>query len=141
MIDISDFHKKELHGYSYFYLIGHFDSCYCMWVADSENDMVFTVGRIDVLPSMRRKGLGRKLLQGALEHIKKEHPKACIEIIAQADSDEQVSTKDLVKFYKSVGFELHQDYGSKVHLRLYFDSELKPQPLFDSPFYFRDYAF
>ena len=108
-----------------------------MWRKSNEQEMVYSIERLDILPILRRKGIARKLLNKAIERITVECRQACIEITALPDDDGEVTTENLVTFYESLGFEKHQKYSSRIDLRLYLDASVKPQTVFDSPVFFR----
>lgn len=137
MNNLYNIRYKEQNGYFYLYLEDYSNDCYCMWKKNHEQEMVYSIERLDILHELRRKGLARKLLNDAIKRISVECPKACIEIIAKADKDSDITTDNLVTFYKSLDFEEYQRFESKVILRLYIDESIKPQPVFDSPCYFR----
>lgn len=121
----------------YAYLESYSDDCYCMWRKKNEQKNVYSIERLDILSEFRRKGLARKLLNDAIEHIKIECPQACIEITAEPDTDSGVTIENLVAFYESLGFEKYLQLSSRVHLRLYLDDNVKPHTVYDNPFYFR----
>jgi GNAT superfamily N-acetyltransferase len=128
---------KEEDGDFYAYLEKCCNDYYCMWRKNDQLKMFYSIERIDVLPESRRKGIARKLLSYAIKRIKAECNQACIEIIALPDEDSEVNKENLITFYESLGFEIYQNFGSKVILRLYLDESIKPQPLYDSPDVFK----
>lgn len=128
---------KEVHGDFTVYLEEHPEDCYCMWRKNNHQYRVYSIERIDVLPKLRGNGLARELLNSAIKYIKVECSQACIEISAQPDVDSEITKEILVIFYKSLGFEIYQKYFSRIDLRLYLDASIKPNPLFDSPVYFK----
>ena len=126
---------REEDGDFYVYLDEYPADCYCMW--RKQIDKVYSIERLDVLPQLRRQGIARKLLNAAIEHIKKECSNACIEISAQPDEGSEITKENLAILYESLKFEVHQKYFSRTDLRLYLDESIKPKPLFDSPYYFK----
>lgn len=128
---------KEDHDDFYVYLEEFPNDCYCMWRKNDLQAKIYSIERLDVLPQLRRRGIARKLLNAAIEHIKVECSQACIEISAQPDEDSEISKENLVIFYESLEFEIYQKYFSRTDLRLYLDASIKPTPLFDSPLYFK----
>ena len=127
---------KEVHGDFTVYLAEYPEDCNCMWRKNEDQDMVYSIERIDVLPQLRRNGTARDLLNAAIKQIKAECSQACIEISAQPDEGSEITKENLVTFYQSLGFEIHQKYFSRTDLRLYLDASIKPNSLFDSPIYF-----
>ncbi|MCD9500383.1 GNAT family N-acetyltransferase [Photobacterium carnosum] len=127
---------KEDDGDFYVYLEGYTNDCYCMWRKNVHEDLVYSIERLDVLPQLRRDGIARKLLNAAIEHIRGQCRQACIEISAQPDEYSEITTENLVVFYESAKFEIYQKYLSRTDLRLYLDTSIKPEPLFDSLSYF-----
>ena len=128
---------KEDNDYFYVYLEEYPEDCNCMWGKHFQQDKVYSIERLDVLPKLRRRGIARKLLYAAIDKIKVECNQACIEISAKPDEDCEITKEDLAVFYESLGFEIHQKYWSRIDLRLYLDASTKPTPLFDSPLYFK----
>jgi predicted GNAT family N-acyltransferase len=128
---------KEVHGDFTVYLVDYPEDCRCMWRKNEDQYMVYSIERIDVLPHLRRSGVARDLLNSAIKRIKEECSQACIEISAQPDEGSEITKEILVTFYQSIGFEIHQKYSSRTDLRLYLDSSIKPNLLFDSPEYFK----
>ncbi|EIV8646533.1 GNAT family N-acetyltransferase [Vibrio parahaemolyticus] len=129
---------KEDNGDFYVYLEEYPEDCYCMWRKNDQQDKVYSIERLDVLRQLRGNNIGRNLLNAAIARIKLECSQACIEISAQPDQDNEITEDVLVKFYQSLGFEIYQDfYSNRTDLRLYLDASTKPDPLFDSPHYFK----
>jgi len=128
---------REEHGDFYVYLEESPSDCCCMWRKSDSINGFYTIERLDVLPELRGQGVGRNLLNTAIQHIKSECPQACIEISAQPDEDSKISKEDLAKFYESVNFEVYRNNSVRIDLRLYFDESLKPTPLYDSPEFFK----
>ncbi|MFM5371784.1 GNAT family N-acetyltransferase [Aeromonas veronii] len=129
---------KEDDGYFYVYVEEYPDDCCCMWTKNVQQDNVYSIERLDVLPQFRRNGIALNLINVAIARIKVECSQACIEISAQPDEDSEVTKDNLVKFYQSLGFEIYQNFNPKrTDLRLYLDPLTKPEPLFDSPDYFK----
>ncbi|UQA54489.1 GNAT family N-acetyltransferase [Vibrio sp. ED002] len=128
---------KEEHGDFYVYLEEHPSDCCCMWRKSDVMNGVYSIERLDVLPELRGQGMGRNLLNAAIQHIESEYPKACIEISAKPDGDSDITKEDLAAFYKSANFEIYWENSSRIDLRLYLDESLKPTPLYDSPEYFK----
>ncbi|MFA0678728.1 GNAT family N-acetyltransferase, partial [Vibrio sp. 10N.222.51.A6] len=124
---------KESYGDYYVYFEQYPNDCYCLWKKNSQEEKVYSIERIDVLPQLRRRGMARELLNAAIEQIRSECNKACIEISAQPDQDSKITKESLVTFYESAEFEVYQKYRSRTDLRLYLDASMKPDPLFDSP--------
>lgn len=108
-----------------------------MWRKAPEPDNVYTIERIDILPEIRGKGFARELIKDAIRRIEAECPKACVEITAEPDDGSEITIENLVGFYKSLGFEIYQSLGHRVHLRLYLDDSVKPHTVYDNPFYFK----
>lgn len=132
--------KKKKDGYSYVYLENNNDCC-CIWTKNHENKNVYSIERLNVLFELRRQGIGRYLLKKAIGQIKDECSQACIEISARPDKNSEVNIDVLVKFYESEGFEKYQNYcdNNRMDLRLYLDESIKPEPVWDSSYYFEYY--
>ncbi|WP_369921172.1 GNAT family N-acetyltransferase [Marinomonas polaris] len=128
---------KEEYSDFYVYLEKHPQDCCCMWRKNNHQEMVYSIERVDVSPQLRRRGIARDLLNAAIQHITVECSQACIEISAQPDEDSEITKENLVTFYESLEFEIHQKYFLRTDLRLYLDASIKPNPLFDSPDYFK----
>jgi predicted GNAT family N-acyltransferase len=136
MNQLSKIMYKE-HDYFLYMYFENNDECSCMWRKNPEEENVYTIERVDILPEFRRKGLARDLLISTIKRITAECPQACVEISAKPDEDCGVTVKNLVVFYKSLGFEKHQCLGDRVHLRLYLDDSVKPDTVYDYEFYFK----
>ncbi|MBQ4864605.1 GNAT family N-acetyltransferase [Pseudoalteromonas sp. MMG013] len=134
---LSNILYRENHGFSYSYFENYADDCNCMWRKYPEPENVYTIERIDILPEFRRKGFARNLLKDAIKRIEAECPKACVMITAEPDDSCGITLENLVSFYESLGFEKHQNLGSRVHLRLYLDDSVKPRTVYDYPLYFK----
>ena len=115
----------------------NYEDCNCLWRKNSEHENVYTIERVDILPEFRRQGFARKLLINTIDRIRVECPQACVEISAKPDADSGVTVENLEDFYESLEFEKHLSLGSHVHLRLYLDCSVKPNTVFDNPFYFK----
>ena len=137
MTKLSNIIYKEQDGFLYVYFEKYDDDCNCMWRKNSSNENVYTIERVDILPEFRRKGFARELLMDTIKRIAVECPQACIEISAKPDKDSEVTVENLVAFYESLGFEKQLDLGTHVHLRLYLDDSVKPDTVYDNPFYFK----
>jgi len=137
MNQLSNIMYRESNGFSYSYFENYSDDCNCMWRKVTEPENVYTIERIDILPEFRGKGFARELIKDAIKRIEAECPKACVEITAEPDEDSGISVENLVGFYESLGFEKYQNFGSRVHLRLYLDDSVKPHTVYDYPFHFK----
>ncbi|EGA71372.1 hypothetical protein VISI1226_03940 [Vibrio sinaloensis DSM 21326] len=137
MTQLSNIMHKEHDGFLYVYFENYDDDCNCMWRKNPEHENVYTIERVDILPEFRRKGFARELLKGTLKRIAAECPQACVEITAEPDDDSGITVENLVAFYESLGFEKHLCLRSRVHLRLYLDDSVKPNTVYDHPFYFK----
>ena len=134
---LSNILYRESRGFSYSYFENYADDCNCMWRETPETENIYTIERIDILPEFRGNGFARELIKDAIKRIKAGCPKACVEITANPDDDSGITVENLVGFYESLGFERYQNLGSRVHLRLYLDDSVKPNIVFDNPFYFK----
>ncbi|GEM78896.1 GNAT family N-acetyltransferase [Vibrio superstes] len=134
---LSNIWYRESQGFSYSYFENYADDCNCMWRKAPEPDNVYTIERIDILPEFRGKGFARELMKDAIKRIEVACPKACVEITAEPDDGSGITIENLVGFYKSLGFEVYQSLGYRVHLRLYLDDSVKPHTVYDNPFYFK----
>ena len=137
MNQLSKIMHKEQDGFSYSYFENYSDDCNCMWRKNSDYENVYTIERLDISFEFRRKGFARKLLEDAINCIKVECPKSCIEITAEPDEDSELTVENLVDFYESLGFEKYLILGGRTHLRLYLDGSVKPDTVYDYPFYFK----
>jgi len=63
-----------------------------------------------IFPKSRRMGNARRILQIAINRIKKIGYKGKIKIVAQPRGD-SISLKNIVTFYKSMGLEVFSYYG------------------------------
>jgi ribosomal protein S18 acetylase RimI-like enzyme len=59
-------------GDFYVYLEEYPEDCYCMWRKNDNQNKVYSIERLDVLPQLRQSGIARKLLNAAIAHIKVE---------------------------------------------------------------------
>ncbi len=70
------------------------------------DDKRVAIGRVAVAAALRRKGLGRRLIDEALARCRQDHPDRAITLSAQAY---------LARFYETVGFRVtsapYDDYG------------------------------
>jgi predicted GNAT family N-acyltransferase len=137
MTKLSNIMHKEHDGFLYVYFENYDDDCNCMWRKNSGHENVYTIERVDILPEFRRKRLARVLLMDTIKRITVECPQACIEISAKPDEDSGVTVENLVAFYESLGFEKYLNLETYVHLRLYLDDSVKPDTVYDNPFYFK----
>lgn len=59
-----------------------------------------------VHPSMRGKGIARKLMDVTIEEIQKKYPELPIKIVAQSYGDDGLNKDELFKFYSSYDIEV-----------------------------------
>lgn len=87
---------------------------FCSWDYDAQED-AYIIAHLFVPAAQRGNGLGRKLLQEAIEDMRKEGKSSVIKLSADSESEDPqnpIELADLVEFYESEGF--YVEYAGEV---------------------------
>jgi ribosomal protein S18 acetylase RimI-like enzyme len=86
------------------------NKAYIQYTYDTDEDgkRIMIIEDLYIDESLRRKGLGTKLVQHVLTIAKKRG--ADVELCAYS-TNEEVSLKEIIQFYKDLGFEITEDNG------------------------------